>query len=131
MSKPEVRLAEFIVRLPAGELSPQAGRISRLVTLAAVGTGIAGSGEDGIEALRSLLLARGGTPQARTFVFGDRLPAHAAARLNGTMCRALDYCDAMAPGIHIGSSLLPAAFAAAELAGGCSGREFLAALAIG
>ena len=37
----------------------------------------------------------------------------------------------MAPGIHIGSSLIPAALAAAELAGGCSGAEFLAALAAG
>ena len=47
------------------------------------------------------------------------------------MCRALDYCDAMAPGIHIGSSLVPAAFAAAEFRGGCSGAEFLTALAVG
>jgi 2-methylcitrate dehydratase PrpD len=47
------------------------------------------------------------------------------------MCRALDFCDAMAPGIHIGSSLVPAALAAAELVGGCDGREFLAALAVG
>ena len=131
MTKPEARLAEFIVRQPANELPPEARRISRLVMLAAVGTGIAGSSEDGIDALRTLLLDRGGAPQARTFVFGDRLPAHAAARFNGTMCRALDYCDAMAPGIHIGSSLIPAAFAAAEIAGGCSGAEFLAALAVG
>ena len=64
-------------------------------------------------------------------MFGDRLPAAAAARFNGTLCRALDYCDAMAPGPHIGSSLLPAALAAAELAGGCSGADFVAALAAG
>jgi 2-methylcitrate dehydratase PrpD len=81
--------------------------------------------------LRQLLLSRGGTGQARSLVFGDRLPAVAAAQLNGTMCRALDYCDAMAPGIHIGSSLLPAALAAAELRGGCSGAELLAALVVG
>jgi 2-methylcitrate dehydratase PrpD len=37
----------------------------------------------------------------------------------------------MAPGIHIGSALVPAALAAAELAGGCSGADFLAALAVG
>jgi 2-methylcitrate dehydratase PrpD len=37
----------------------------------------------------------------------------------------------MAPGIHIGSSLVPAALAAAELAGGCSVGEFAAALAAG
>ena len=64
-------------------------------------------------------------------VFGDRLPAAARRSFNGTMCRALDYCDAMAPGPHIGSSLFPAALAAAELAGGCSGAEFVAALAAG
>jgi 2-methylcitrate dehydratase PrpD len=47
------------------------------------------------------------------------------------MCRALDFCDAMAPGPHIGAALFPAALAAAELAGGCSGAEFLAALVAG
>ena len=82
-------------------------------------------------ALRDLLREAGGTPQATTLVFGDRLPAHAAAQFNGTMCRALDYCDAMAPGPHIGSALFPAALAAAELAGGCTGAEFMAALAAG
>jgi 2-methylcitrate dehydratase PrpD len=99
--------------------------------MAVCGTALAGAAEDGIAALRALLLERGGAPQASTFVFGDRLPASAAARFNGTLCRALDYCDAMAPGPHIGSSLLPAALAAAELAGGCSGAEFVAALAAG
>ena len=55
----------------------------------------------------------------------------AAAQLNATMCRALDFCDAMAPGPHIGAALFPAALAAAELAGGCSGEEFLTALVAG
>jgi 2-methylcitrate dehydratase PrpD len=99
--------------------------------MAVCGTALAGAGEDGIAALRALLSERSGAAQATTFVFGDRLPASAAARFNGTLCRALDYCDAMAPGPHIGSSLLPAALAAAERAGGCSGAEFVAALAAG
>jgi 2-methylcitrate dehydratase PrpD len=99
--------------------------------LAVCGTALAGAAEDGIAPLRMLLRERGGAPQATTFVFGDRLPAAAAARFNGTLCRALDYCDAMAPGPHIGSSLLPAALAAAELAGGCRAEEFVAALAAG
>ena len=47
--------------------------------LAALGTGVAGSGEDGIGPLRQLLLSRGGAGQARSLVFGDRLPAVAAA----------------------------------------------------
>lgn len=128
---PEQQLACFVVRQQAQGMPEEALLTTRRVLQAAVGTAIAGSGEDGIAALRELLLERGGTPQATTLVFGDRLPAQAAAQLNGTMARALDFCDAMAPGIHIGSSLVTAAFAAAELAGGCTGAEFLSALAVG
>lgn len=127
----ERELADFVVTLRAQDVPQDARRILRWMMMAVTGTGIAGAAEDGIEALRAVLAEAGGSPQATTLVYGDRLPAHAAAQLNATMCRALDYCDAMAPGPHIGSALLPAAFAAAELAGGCSGEEFLAALAAG
>ncbi|HSW21783.1 MAG TPA: MmgE/PrpD family protein, partial [Burkholderiaceae bacterium] len=127
----ETQLAEFVCTLQARDLSPPAQRVLRHMLMAVAGTALAGAAEDGVPALRELLRERGGAPQASTFVFGDRLPAAAAARFNGTLCRALDYCDAMAPGPHIGSSLFPAALAAAELAGGCSGAEFIAALAGG
>ena len=129
--KVETELAQFVCTLRAADVPPPAQQVLRRMLLAVAGTALAGAGEDGIGALRDLLRERGGTPQATAFVFGDRLPAAAAARFNGTLCRALDYCDAMAPGPHIGSSLLPAALAAAELAGGCSGAEFVAALATG
>lgn len=129
--KLESQLARFIVTQRAADVPADALRTTQLVLMAASSTGVAGAGEDGIHALRSLLLERGGTPQATTLVFGDRLPAVAAAQLNGTMCRALDFCDAMAPGPHIGSALVPACFAAAELRGGCPGDQFLAALVVG
>lgn len=129
--QPEQQLARFVTGLRVEQVGEQALRTTRRVLLAAIGTGIAGAGEDGIAELRALLRDRGGKAEARSLVFGDVLPGMAAAQLNGTMCRALDYCDAMAPGIHIGSSLVPAALAAAEMAGGCSGSEFLAALTAG
>ena len=129
--KPEVALAEFVTRMRPNELPPAALDTVRRVLMASVATGIAGAAEDGIAPLRKLLQARGGRNEARTLVYGDWLPAHAAAQFNGTLCRALDYCDAMAPGVHLGSSVTPAALAAAELAGGCSGTEFLAAFAAG
>ena len=119
----EEKLARFVCELQEADVPASAQRVMRQMVLAVVGTGIAGADEDGIGALRDLLREAGGTPQATTLVFGDRLPAHAAAQFNGTMCRALDYCDAMAPGPHIGSALFPAALAAAELAGGCTGRR--------
>jgi len=127
----EQQLAEFVCALRAHEVPDASQRVLRQMLLAVCGTALAGAAEDGIHALRGLLCERGGAAQATTLVFGDRLPAAAAAHFNGTLCRALDYCDAMAPGPHIGSSLFPAALAAAELAGGCSGAEFIAALAAG
>ncbi|RVT54089.1 MmgE/PrpD family protein [Rubrivivax albus] len=127
----EDALARFVVGQPLAEVPPDARLTAQRVLLAVAGTGVAGAGEDGIAELRALLLERGGTPQATTLVFGDRLPAVAAAQFNGTMCRALDFCDAMAPGPHFGAALVPACFAAAELRGGCSGAEFLAALVVG
>ncbi len=131
MSQIEHSLAEFICTQQADQVPAATQQVLRRMLMAAIGTGIAGAAEDGIAALRDLLLEAGGAPQATTLVFGDRLPASAAAQFNGTMCRALDYCDAMAPGPHIGSALLPAALAAAELSGGCTGSEFMAALAAG
>ncbi len=127
----EMRLARFVCDFPASQVPADVHRLMRWMAMAVAGTAIAGSGEDGVAALRGMLLDAAGTPQATTLVFGDRLPAHAAAQFNATMCRALDFCDAMAPGPHIGSALFPAALAAAELAGGCTGAEFATALAVG
>jgi 2-methylcitrate dehydratase PrpD len=131
MRKPEEELANFITDLRIDQVPWEAQRVLRLMVMAVAGTGIAGAGEDGVAALRGLLREAGGAPQATTFVFGDKLPAQAAAQFNGTLCRALDYCDAMAPGPHIGAALFSAAMAAAELSGGCTGAEFMSALAAG
>jgi 2-methylcitrate dehydratase PrpD len=131
MNAPEQRLARFVTDLRLDAVPADAQRVLRRIVLAVTGTGFAGAAEDGVAALRALLRDAGGAPQATTFVFGDRLPAAAAAQFNATLCRALDFCDAMAPGPHIGAAGNSAALAAAELAGGCSGPEFMAALVAG
>ena len=128
---PEQSLAAWVVNLHPRAVPDPARQVMRRMVMAVVGTGIAGAAEDGVSALRSLLLEAGGTPQATSLVFGDRLPAPAAAQLNATLCRALDFCDAMAPGPHFGAALFPAALAVTELVGGCSGAEFITALAAG
>lgn len=128
---PELQLAEFVSQLQATEASAAALKTAHRMLMASVAAGIAGAGESGIAELRALLRARGGRTEAHTFVYGDGLPALAAAQFNGTLCRALDYCDAMSPGAHFGSAVVPAACAATELVGGCSGSEFLAALLVG
>ena len=127
----EQQLAGFVHSAHTGSMPPAAKQVAKDILRAVTGTAIAGAMEDGCEALLGLLTRRGGAPEATVLVWGTQLPATSAAYMNGVMCRALDYCDAMAPGLHIGSSLVPAALAAAELAGGCTGDEFLAALCVG
>src|SRR5262249_27745606 len=62
--------------------------------------------------------------------FGDKVSAAGAAFANGAMAHALNY-DAIGPaGAHLGI-ILAAPLAVAELVGGVSGTEFLAALAAG
>jgi len=112
--------------LPAGALGVIKNQI-----LAVIGTTIAGSSAEGADAVVRMARDLGGKEEASILVHGGRVPAERAAFVNGVMARALDFCDALAPGAHIGSAAVPAALAAAEMAGGVSGRDFLAAVAIG
>jgi 2-methylcitrate dehydratase PrpD len=127
----EVTVSDFVTTIDPGSIPPSAASVVRKVVLSTCATGVAGAGEDGVGELRNLLRERGGRGEATSLVFGDKLPATSASLLNGTMCRALDFCDAMAPGVHIGSSVVPAALAAAEAEGGCAGGTFFAAVAAG
>lgn len=131
MATLERRLAEFAHDLRTDQVPLEAQRVVQRMVMAVLGTGIAGAAEDGVLALLDLLREAGGAPQATTLIYGHKLPAAAAAQFNATLCRALDFCDAMAPGPHIGAALFPAALAAAELRGGCSGDTFMAALVAG
>jgi 2-methylcitrate dehydratase PrpD len=103
----------------------------RNMVLTVIGTTVAGSRAEGCEPLVRFYREVGGTQEATIFIHGGRIPAHNAALVNSVMARALDFDDAMAPGIHIGASAVPTAFAATELAGGCSGKDFLTALVLG
>lgn len=127
----EGRLAKLVCGLQREQIPENVVRIVKQMLMAVAGAAVAGASEDGCPQLRAHLVEQGGSPEATVMVYGDKLPAHNAALLNGVMSRALDFCDAMAPGLHIGSSLIPTALAAAELKGGCSGRDFLTALVVG
>ncbi|MEM5295558.1 MmgE/PrpD family protein [Burkholderia sp. JPY481] len=127
----EWKLVEFVLGFQLRDAPEHAVAVVRNMLLTTIGTAIAGASEEGCEAILQFVKARDGAGRASVFVYGDAVSAGGAALVNGVMCRALDFCDAMAPGLHIGSSLLPAAFAAVELAGGCSGEDFLAALVVG
>ena len=129
--KTEDRLAEYVCGAAFADAPIDAIEVVKNQLLTVLGTTIAGASAEGCEPLVDLYRELGGKEEATILIHGGKVPAQSAALVNGVMARALDFCDALAPGAHIGSSLVPAALAAMELAGGCSGIEFLTSLIIG
>lgn len=82
-------------------------------------------------ALRDLVVRRGGLGEASLFTGGVKLPASAAALVNGTLAHSLDFDDTHLPSVlHPSASVVSAALAVAE-AQHATGRAVLAAIAAG
>jgi 2-methylcitrate dehydratase PrpD len=97
----------------------------------AIAVSLAAADDELVRILRAELEEAGGTPQAGVWGSTLRLPAGAAALLNGTMAHALDYDDVnlAMPG-HPTVAILPAVMALGE-ARGASGAEVMAAFVVG
>ncbi len=91
----------------------------------------AGADAPGGKPIRDLVVADGGRPDAALWAWGGRLPATAAAFVNGVSAASLDYDSVYEAGsVHADVVVVPAAWAVAERCG-ASGAEFLAAVALG
>lgn len=96
--------------------------------------GVTVAGSSSPESRKALGLVRswGGRGESRVLVHGDRVPAPDAGFVNGVMGRARDFDDVHeAAVLHPSVSVVPAALAAAELRGGVTGKEFIAAVVLG
>jgi 2-methylcitrate dehydratase PrpD len=127
----ERNIAEYICHAAYSTVPPAAIEVIKDQLLAVLGTTIAGAHADGCETVVKLAKELGGKEEASILIHGGKVPAHQAAFVNGVMARALDFCDALAPGAHIGSATIAAALAAAELTGGVNGADFLTSIVIG
>ena len=127
------RLAHFAAGLTYDHLPPAAVEAVRGILLDCVGTAIAGSSlGTGSKELLAVVEASGGKPEAGVLGTSLRVPAVLAALANGGLAHALNYDDYLpGAGVHLGVTSVPAALAAAQHAGGVSGRELIAALAAG
>ena len=127
----ERKLAQYVTDTAYEDLPEKPVVVAKNVILTILGTTLAGADAEGCRALVDQVRQWGGRKEATILIHGGKVPAYNAALVNSTMARALDFCDGMVPGMHLGSSSVPTALAAVELAGGCSGKEFLAALVVG
>ena len=126
----EQLLASFIHETKYSDLDEETIKTVKTQLVAFYGALIAGSATAASRGV-DFVCDMGGKPEATVFIYGNKLPAHHAAFANATIGRSLDIDDHISPGAHIGGAVIPAAFAAAELAGGCTGKELITAVAIG
>lgn len=125
-------LAEYAASLQLSQLPSSAITATKLDLFDTLATTIAGTSAPGVGELLDLFADWGGKGQATVLVHGRRVLAHDAAWVNATMAHATDFDDthdvAM---LHAGVTVIPAALAAAELAGGVGGEEFLVGVTAG
>lgn len=125
-------LARFACRLASSALPAEALAAAKVNVFDTLACAAAGSSAPAVGDALALAQEWGGAPQATIFCFGDKVPAHHAAWVNGTMSHARDYDDTHdAAVLHAGVTVVPAAIAAMELNGGASGDTLVAAVAAG
>ena len=131
MSGVEGKLVDYILDTKYEDLPSEIVDVGKNLILTIFGTTIAGAMTEGCKALINQIKEWGGKEEATILLHGGKVPAYNAVLINSYMARALDFDDGIRPGMHVGASAVPAALAASELAGGCSGEEFLTAVAVG
>jgi 2-methylcitrate dehydratase PrpD len=125
-------LARFTCEVSLGDLTAPVIAATKINVFDTLVCAIAGSSAPAVADTRELAVEWGGAPQATILAFGDKVPAHHAAWVNGTMAHARDYDDTHdAAVLHAGVSVVPAALAAAELRGGAHGADFIVGVAAG
>lgn len=128
----ESALIDHVLLTQYADLPDSTVAATRRLILDTLGAVLAGANAEGCAALADLVTGWGGAQQARMLHSGKRAPAHNAALVNSTMARALEIADVHEQGLlHSTVTVFPAALAAAELVGGVTGEELIAAVALG
>jgi len=125
------QLARHVVHTTFDAIPQAALDAVKLFMLDTLAVAWAGSDAPGCREAHALLVDEGGRGDSTAWVYGGRLPVTSAAFINGMTAAALDF-DSIGRGasVHINIAVLPAALAIAERVH-ASGKQFLAAMAIG
>ena len=127
-----VTISEYATTLQYEQINENAIRMTKLDIIDTFATLVAGSSAEGIQELLEIVEEWGGKPEADIFVSGIKVPSLFAALVNGVMAHARDFDDTHDEAtLHAGTSVVPAAIAAAQAVGNVSGKEFITAVNIG
>lgn len=131
MGKLAAHVVAFVQSIKWQKLPREVQHQSKRCLLDTLGVLIAGWQTPVATIVRRIAATQFGGDQATILVSGERVSAAGAALANGFMANALDMDDGYrkVKG-HPGACALPPLLAAAEVAGHCSGRDFLNAFVI-
>ena len=126
-------LSAFVVDLGPDTVDAGTLLAAKKLVLDAIGAGLAGHDAEAVTDLRAMILDVGGKAEAGILGAPGRVPAHAAATVNGAACRALEIDDVHETAVnHVSATVVPAAIAAAQAADRMvSGAAFLGAVVAG
>lgn len=122
-------LAAFVSETNFADLPPRLVEAARVYTLDDLACGFAGSGQPWAGIVGNLVRAGGGVEEASVFTQSRRTTAAQAALVNGVMLGGFE-CEHVGHHAHPSATVFPATLAMAERER-ASGREFIAALALG
>ncbi len=129
---PVFTLAQGIVDIGYEDLPLEVVEVTKKDILDILATAVAGSTTPGSGELAELVQEWGGKEESSIIAFGGKVPAPNACLVNGTLPRAIDYEDTLdASGHHAGTAPVPAVLAIAERRGEVTGKELIAATAMG
>lgn len=115
-----------------GGLPQHVVELTKRFILDTLGTMIAGIRAPGCREVLEQLSDWGGKPEATVLGTGQNLPSPYAALANSMMAHALDFDDIHElADVHANAVVLPSVLSASEVAGNVSGRELIAAVAVG
>jgi 2-methylcitrate dehydratase PrpD len=129
---PTYRLAENLVDTTYEDLPPEVVKVTKIEILDSLGVALAGSTGPGVRELFRLLKGYGGKKQSSVIAADTKLPVFHAAQVNATMIHALDFDDVLLRvSLHPACIVVPTCLAVAEHVGKISGKECIAAIALG
>ncbi|TDF67176.1 MmgE/PrpD family protein [Cupriavidus sp. L7L] len=128
---PMATLCRMALQTQYEELPADVLRHARHTLLDAMAVTIGGSAMDGIPAIVELVKDKGGKPETMLPFYGGKVPAAEAALAIGPMPRAMDCGDLHEEAGHVSEYIVATLLAATGLRQNVTGKEFLAALAIG
>jgi len=129
--EPTMALSEHLARATYDDIPDESRAYATRSIMDSFGNALAGTDSPSVKAALGLVLDWAGKPEARVLVSGERVPAPNAALVNTALARArlLDDMEE-AVGDHPTVAPLHAAMAAAEMSGGCSGKQLIAAVTL-